>query len=258
MVAGMTVANLIGVPLGSFLSWAITWRLAFMIVTAVAALVFIGIKLWVPALPALPDHRFSAQFRFLTHLTPWLVLGAIGFGNGGFFAYYSYVNPIMENLASVPASLMSAVITLAGLGMVCGNLFAAKLSRRVSNAGLACIGQGVLCCSLALLFFGAHLTWVAIGLTVIAAGCVFFISGPEQVLILQNAKEGQLLAAAMGQVAFNFGNAVGAWLGGLPIEAGYHENWACVPGGALAGIGFLLLFATWKIHCEKAADKAKR
>ena len=124
-----------------------------MIVTAVAALVFIGIKLWVPALPALPDHGFSAQFRFLTHLTPWLVLGAIGLGNGGFFAYYSYVNPIMENLASVPASLMSAVITLAGLGMVCGNLFAAKLSRRVSNAGLACIGQGVLCCSLAFFIF---------------------------------------------------------------------------------------------------------
>lgn len=123
MVAGMTVANLIGVPLGSFLSWAVTWRLAFMIVAAVAALVFIGIKLWIPALPALPDYGFSAQFRFLTHLTPWLVLGAIGFGNGGFFAYYSYVNPIMENLASVPASLMSAVITLAGFGMVCGNLW---------------------------------------------------------------------------------------------------------------------------------------
>ena len=72
------------VPLGSFLSWAVTWRLAFLIVAAVAALVFIGIKLWIPALPALPDHGFSAQFRFLTHLTPWLVLGAIGFGNGGF------------------------------------------------------------------------------------------------------------------------------------------------------------------------------
>lgn len=255
MVAGMTVANLIGVPLGSFLSWAVTWRLAFMIVAAVAALVFIGIKLWIPALPALPDYGFSAQFRFLTHLTPWLVLGAIGFGNGGFFAYYSYVNPIMENLASVPASLMSAVITLAGFGMVCGNLLAAKLSRRIGNAALACLGQAVLCCSLILLFFSAQLTWIAIALTVFAAGCVFFISGPEQVLILQNAKEGQLLAAAMGQVAFNFGNAVGAWLGGLPIEAGYQENWSCVPASVLAGIGFLLLFATWKIHSAKSAEK---
>ena len=139
--------------------------------------------------------------------------------------------------------------------MVCGNLLAAKLSRRIGNAALACLGQAVLCCSLILLFFSAQLTWIAIALTVIAAGCVFFISGPEQVLILQNAKEGQLLAAAMGQVAFNFGNAVGAWLGGLPIEAGYQENWSCVPGGVLAGIGFLLLFATWKIHSAKSAEK---
>lgn len=59
----------------------------------------------------------------------------------------------------------------------------------------------------------------------------------------------------MGQVAFNFGNAVGAWLGGLPIESGYQENWSCVPGGVLAGIGFLLLFATWKIHAAKSAEK---
>lgn len=255
MVAGMTVANLVGVPLGSFLAWAVTWRAAFMIVAGVAALVFIGIKSWIPALPALPNNGFAAQFRFLTHLTPWLVLGAIGFGNGGFFAFYSYVNPLMENLSSVPASLMSVVITLAGAGMVCGNLFAAKLSRRYSDPALACSGQGVLCVMLALIFFFPHWYWISIPLMIIAAGCVFFISGPEQVLILTNAKEGQLLAAAMGQVAFNFGNAVGAWLGGLPIDAGYTENWACVPGSAMACVGFLLLLATWEIHHTKRTDR---
>lgn len=81
-------------------------------------------------MPALPNKGFRAQFRFLGHLTPWLVLGAIGLGNGGFFACYSYVNPIMETVASVPTSLMSAVIALAGFGMVAGNLLSARLAGR--------------------------------------------------------------------------------------------------------------------------------
>ena len=83
------------------------------------------------------NKGFRAQFRFLGHLTPWLVLGAIGLGNGGFFACYSYVNPIMETVASVPTSLMSAVIALAGFGMVAGNLLSARLAGRFSDQALA-------------------------------------------------------------------------------------------------------------------------
>ena len=62
---------------------------------------------------------------------------AIGLGNGGFFACYSYVNPIMETVASVPTSLMSAVIALAGFGMVAGNLLSARLAGRFSDQALA-------------------------------------------------------------------------------------------------------------------------
>ena len=109
MVTGMTIANLVGVAL----------------------------RLWMPHVPALPNKGFRAQFRFLGHLTPWLVLGAIGLGNGGFFACYSYVNPIMETVASVPTSLMSAVIALAGFGMVAGNLLSARLAGRFSDQALA-------------------------------------------------------------------------------------------------------------------------
>lgn len=81
------------------------------------------------------------------------MLGAIGLGNGGFFAYYSYVNPVMEHVAAVPASMMSVVITLAGAGMVLGNLFCAKISSSFSDESLAAAGQGVLLLSLASVFF---------------------------------------------------------------------------------------------------------
>ena len=255
MVTGMTIANLIGVPLGSFLAWSLSWRATFAVVAATALLLMLALKLWMPHVPPLPNNGFRAQFRFLGHLTPWLVLGAIGLGNGGFFACYSYVNPIMEAVAGVPASLMSAVIALAGFGMVAGNLFSAKLAGRFSDQALACGGQCVLFLSLIGLFLLAPVMPVAVMLTTLAAGCVFFISGPEQVMILTNAKEGQLLAAALGQTAFNFGNAVGAWLGGLPIDAGKSAEWSALPGCALAFTGFLLLAFAWYIHFEHTRER---
>ena len=137
MVTGMTIANLVGVPLGSFLAWSLSWRATFAVVACVALLLILALRLWMPHVPALPNKGFRAQFRFLGHLTPWLVLGAIGLGNGGFFACYSYVNPIMETVASVPTSLMSAVIALAGFGMVAGNLLSARLAGRFSDQALA-------------------------------------------------------------------------------------------------------------------------
>lgn len=251
MVTGMTIANLVGVPLGSFLAWSLSWRATFAVVACAALLLILALRLWMPHVPALPNKGFRAQFRFLGHLTPWLVLGAIGLGNGGFFACYSYVNPIMETVAGVPASLMSAVIALAGFGMVAGNLLSARLAGRFSNQALACSGQCVLFLSLAGILLWAPSTAAAVILTTVAAGCVFFVSGPEQVMILTNAREGQLLAAALGQTAFNFGNAVGAWLGGMPIDAGRTAEWSALPGCALAFTGFLLLALAWWIHLER-------
>lgn len=137
MVTGMTIANLVGVPLGSFLAWSLSWRATFAVVACAALLLILALRLWMPHVPALPNKGFRTQFRFLGHLTPWLVLGAIGLGNGGFFACYSYVNPIMETVASVPTSLMSAVIALAGFGMVAGNLLSARLAGRFSDQALA-------------------------------------------------------------------------------------------------------------------------
>ena len=140
-----------------------------------ALLALLAIRRWVPQTEPLPDRGFKAQFRFLGTLEPWLVLGAIGLGNGGFFAYYSYINPVIEHVAEIPASMMSLVITLAGAGMVLGNLFCAKISSRFSDPSLAAAGQGCLFITLVALFFMAHWAPAAVLLTALAAACVFFI-----------------------------------------------------------------------------------
>lgn len=251
MVLGMTIANLVGVPLGSFLSWAVSWRLVFGITAATGVIVFLSVLRFVPVMPALPNAGFRAQFRFLTHLRPWLVMAAIFFGNGGFFAYLSYVNPTMEEVTGVLPSSMSLVMAVVGAGMVTGNLLCARLAGRFTDPALACMGQGVLFVALIAVFFGAAHPFVAIPATVVAAGCCFFISGPEQIMMLEGAKEGRLLGAALAQTSFNAGNALGAWVGGLPIDAGRSPEWSALPGFSLAVTGFLILYLLWWIHREK-------
>ena len=117
----------------------------------------------------------------------------------------------------------------------------------------------MLCLSLVIVMAASDFPLAVLAAAVVAAGCVFFISGPEQILILKGAGDGQLLAAALGQVAFNFGNAMGAWVGGLPIEEGMPAYMSAFPGALLACMGFILLFLVWRIHVAVAdAHEAAR
>lgn len=95
--------------------------------------------------------------------------------------------------------------------------------------------------SLLLIVFAAAVPAASAVLMFVAAGCLFGVSGPEQVLIIDNAEGGELLGASGAQVAFNLGNAVGAWLGGLPIAAGYSYRYAAAPGVLLATAGLFMI-----------------
>lgn len=255
MVAGMTFANLVGVPLASFLSWNFSWRIDFALISLLSLAALTALWRWIPDVPAQPDEGFKKQFKFLTHPQPWLILGAITLGNGGFFSFYSYVNPIIEDVSHIPAQYMSAVITASGFGMIAGNLLSAKLALKASNEALASVGHTTIFIGLALLFAFAHNPFASVLLTMLVAGCVFFSSGPLQVLILTNAKEGQLLAAAMAQCAFNAGNAFGAWIGGLPIKFGFSAEWAALPGIFMSLVGSLCLIALYFVSRARHADR---
>ena len=154
MIAGMTIANLVGVPAGTFLSSLFTWRIVFIIVVVFALLTLYSISKFVPYVAPLPDTGFKGQFQFLKDKAPWLILGATTLGNGGVFAWYSYINP----------------------------------------------------------------------------------------LIIKYAPGGEMLGAAGIQIAFNLGNAVGAYLGGLPIHGGIGEQYSALIGAGLTFCGFLMFY----------------
>lgn len=102
MIAGMTVANLFGVPLGTTLSEALSWRATFLLEGCWGLVVLLFVWRWVPQVGGLPEIGFKGQFRFFRKKAPWLLLGATLLGNGGVFCWYSYINPLLTRVAGFP------------------------------------------------------------------------------------------------------------------------------------------------------------
>jgi DHA1 family arabinose polymer transporter-like MFS transporter len=258
MIAGMTVANLVGVPLGTWLGQTWSWRYTFFLIAAFDALVIVAILLWVPKLYDKSETRLTEQFHFLKKPEPWLIFAATMFGNAGVFAWFSFVKPYMVNVSGFSDLFMTAIMMLMGLGMVLGNLLSGRLSGRFSPLRIAATTDLVIVLSLLLLFaFGENKTASLVMGFVCCAG-LFALSAPLQILLLQNAKGGELLGAAGGQVAFNLGSAIGAWCGGMMITLGYSWDYVTLPAALLsfAAMTSLLMYALLKSRRAQANARA--
>lgn len=246
MVAGMTVANVIGVPLGTTISHTLSWRFTFVLIALWSLVLIYLLWRWIPAIPPLPDTGFAGQFRFIKTPVPWLILFATALGNGGAFCWLSYINPLMTTVSGFEPSEMTLLMMLAGLGMLAGNLAGGRLTDRYGPGKVAASSQGVMCLALLSIFFLAQNPIASVVLMVVCTTGLFTVSAPQQLLLIRNAKGGEMLGAASVQIAFNLGNALGAWVGGLPIEAGYAYQYTALPASFFAFLGFSLLFYFWR------------
>lgn len=241
MVSGMTIANVIGVPVGTMLANTVSWRIIFLISTTCGVATLLAIYKFVPRIAPLPDTGVRGQFRFLGHLTALLVIGATMFGNGGIFCWYSYISPQMQQLGGFPASAMTALMVVAGVGMCCGNFLGGRLADMHSPAKVDLAIQIVIVAALVATFFCAHIAWLSVVLMFLCTGCLFAVSSPQQSLILQVSYGGKMMAAAFIQIAFNLGNAVGAYIGGLPIDAGLGYRFPALFGAGITMFGIVCL-----------------
>lgn len=241
MVMGMTVANLLGVPLGTLLGETLSWRVIFAFSTLWSALTIFFIFRWIPVLPALPDKGVKAQFAFLAKPEPWLILAVTMAGNGGIFCYYSYVSPMMTGVAGFPADAMTLIMVLCGGGMCLGNYLGGRLSDRYSPTRVILTTQLMMFSALVILFFVAGIKLPALLMTVLCCAGLFAVSSPQQHLIINHAPGGEMMGGAMIQIAFNLGNALGAYFGGLPIDSGAGVRYSALIGAAFILIG--LFFA---------------
>ena len=244
MIAGMTVATLFGVPLGTSLSHMLSWRVTFLLVGCWGLIVLYYIWRWVPVIEGLKDTGFKGQFRFLKTPAPWLILGATALGNGGVFCWYSYITPLLTNVSGFSAESVTALMVLAGFGMVVGNLVSGRLSDRYTPGKVGTVVQGMICILLLMIFFLSPNPWCSAILMALCTAGLFAVSSPEQVLIIRVAPGGEMLGGACVQIAFNLGNAIGAYVGGLALSGGYR--YPALAGVPFALVGFVLFAVFYK------------
>lgn len=237
MVLGQTVANMVGVPGGTLLAGLVSWRAAFAFVAVWAVASFLLIARYVPHISPIPDAGLTGQFRFLKKPGPWLVIGAVLLGNTGVFCWWSYVSPWLTNIGGFPAEALPALLVLAGFGMVAGSLVGGRLTDRTSPGKMAAAGQAIGCISLTLIFAFSGTPVTAAGLMFLCAFGMFFVSSPQQLLMVKVGRGGgEMIGSACVQVAFNLGNAFGAMIGQAVLNTGASYTWP-----SMAGVPFSLI-----------------
>ncbi|HDR2832804.1 TPA: MFS transporter AraJ [Enterobacter mori] len=257
MIAGMTVANLVGVPLGTWLGHEYSWRYTFFLIAAFDVLVILSVLLWVPTLHDKSEIKLTAQFHFLKKPEPWLIFAATMFGNAGVFAWFSFVKPFMVNVTGFSEGMMTVIMMLMGLGMVLGNLLSGKLSGRFSPLRIAATTDMVIVASLLLLFAFGELKTASLLMGFVCCAGLFALSAPLQILLLQNAKGGEMLGAAGGQMAFNLGSAVGAYFGGMMITLGFSWRYITLPAALLSFAAMTSLLMYGHLCAKKRQANAR-
>ena len=238
MVAGMTLANVVGVPTVTWVTNAFSWRFTFLLAALWGAIAFLGILGCVPASPPPVKRGFIRQVRFLKGPAPWLIFAATFLGQGSVYCWYSYMEPILLQITHIPADDMKWVMVLAGLGMFTGGLLCGRLADRFRPALVsACTAISIVPILLGIYFFSAR-AFVAVPLVFLGAAALFGLGGPMQYLIVRYSRGGEILGGAGIQIAFNMSNACSAYLGGLVIRHGFG-----LASPALLGVPMALVCA---------------
>jgi DHA1 family inner membrane transport protein len=254
ILTGLTIANVVGVPLGTFLGQQWGWRTAFLVVTVVFALAAASIAIFVPAHAGDPGRTLRSELGVFRVGQVWLTLGIGAIGFGGFFAVYSYVAPLVTDVAGSPEWAVPIVLVLVGLGMTVGNLLGGFLADRDLRRTLL-LGMVALAVVLALL---ALLSFQIILLSAVAfgVGLVSSVLSPAiQTRLMDVAGDNQSIAAAMNHSALNIGNSLGAFLGGVVISLGWGFTAPAWTGAALAVVGLgitAIAFRAERVRRERA------
>ncbi|WP_115513423.1 MULTISPECIES: MFS transporter [Xanthomonas] len=255
MFAGLTVATLLGVPAGAWLGLQLGWRATFWAVTVIGVLATAAVALWVPAAAgAAAPVSWRQEVAVLRRGQVLLALAMTVLGYAGVFAVFTYIQPLLVQVTGFAQAAVSPVLLVFGVGMIVGNLLGGRLADRRANAAL--LGTlATLVAVLAAMGLALHnktAMVVVVGLLGVAA---FATVAPLQLRVLEHARgAGQNLASSLNIAAFNLGNALGAWLGGVAIAT--HAGLVATPWVAalLSAVG--LGIALWSVQLQRRRTAA--
>lgn len=252
MFTGLTVANVVGVPLGTYIGQNVGWRSTFFVVAALGVIGLLGVARLVPDQPRPEGVRLRHELAAFRNVQVLLAMAMTVLGFGGVFAAITYITPMMTEIAGYSASSVTWLLVLFGLGMVGGNLLGGRFADR-RLMPLLYVSLGGLAVVLSLFTLTAH-NKIAAAVTIFLIGALGFATVPPlQKRVLDQAAGAPTLASAVNIGAFNLGNALSAWLGGMVIAAGLGytaPNWV---GAALAASALVLAVVSSTLERRTAA-----
>jgi len=239
MMLGLTVATILGVPLANWLGQAVGWRWGFVVVGVLALATVALVAALAPRDP--PQHGASPlkELGALANGQVWLTLGISAIGFGGMFCVYTFVASTMLEVTRTAPAMIPLVLAVFGVGATLGSIIVPRFADRalMPTAATLLLGSAV---ALALYPLAAHQLW-SIALDIFAIGFLGALGAVLQTRLMDVAGEAQGLAASLNHSAFNFANALGPWLGGLAIAAGYGWTSTGWVGALLSLGGFAVL-----------------
>ena len=253
VMLGLSVANVVGVPLATFLGQQVGWRATYLLGGALALVTVAMVLAAVPSVPGDTEASGRKEAReFFGSLQVWLTMavGAIGFG--GMFAVYSYIAKTVTEVGDLARGAVPVFVLALGLGMVVGTWLAGELAAWSVVRSL--VLSGVTGVALMLVYFvAAPGGWLLlpVAFLVTATGSVLVVN--LQLRLMDVAGGAVTLGAAMNHAALNIANALGAWLGGLVIAAGYGYRAPALVGAGLSALGVMILLWSAIAHRRTGA-----
>ncbi|BES83210.1 MFS transporter [Pectobacterium araliae] len=246
MFSGLTVANLVGVPVGTWLAQAFNWRLVFWVIAGIGLVTIATIASLIPHIEKGKPIALMTEMRAFVDPQVLLVMGITIFGPAAFFTSITYIAPMMTGVAGFSATGVAWLMVLFGLGLAVGNWIGGRFADRslFGTLFVTLAAQGIVL----LVFWGGIENQFVAGASIfLMAAFGFATVSPIQKLVMDRASHAgaPTMAASVNIGMFNLGNALGAWAGGATIAAGFglvSPNWA---GAILSFIALGLAFLAW-------------
>lgn len=258
MFSGLTIANVVGVPLGTYIGQEWHWSFSFILVGIAGIATLASLYYWMPKQLLEEPEAVEGQDppSGIKSKKLWALIALTTIGTGGFFAWYSYIAPLVITVTHLPEAYVGYVMIVAGVGMFIGNFLGARMVEVFSAQKSVIISLLSMATILMVNSLLASSSIAIFVLSFIVGIITFSLAAPIQISIIKAAKGAEKLGSSMNQSAFNMANASGAYLGGLPMVFGLPVNYASVVGAILALTGACIGMAI--LYSQKSREKKKR
>ncbi len=245
MFSGLTLANVLGVPLGTLLGQAYGWRTTFWAVCVIGIAAFAALLIWVPEVRQARRMRLRREITALSHPQVLLAMGTSTICSAALFSVFTYITPLLETISGISPHGVSIALLLFGVGITLGNLAGGRAADWKLMASIV-----IMLCMLvvvqAVFTWTSHSAIPAVITMMIWGALAFGVCSPLQMRVVDQGRAAPSLASTLNQSAFNLGNALGASFGGLMVSAGI--SYARLPwlGSGLSALALaVIIYALW-------------